>query len=109
MKTNKELKREIIRKNGFFAVILFLILGIILGGAIFGVTMLSGILILLIPVFILPLLFAFSSLILLYREGGNITFSSLGRAYVAFYSPHFRGTFCFLRTILFAILVDLIF
>ena len=109
MKVDKALKREILHKNGAFAIIIFVFLALLVAGIMFASSLLMGITILAIPILVLPLIFAFTSLVLLYREGGDITFGNFGRLFVSFFSPHFRGTYCYLRTLLYTILVNIVF
>ena len=102
------LHRDILKKNGGFAVILFIIFAIIASLASFVSYFFFGLVIIIAPIVILPLFFAFSSMVLLYREGGQVTFSNFFKAFGAFFSPHFRGTYHYIRTILFTFLISII-
>ena len=106
VKELNKLTREFRGKNGYFAILLFVFLGI-LAAAFSALNFLFGLLIIIIvPLIILPLSFSFQRATIIMRDQNQtLSFKMIWDGFKMYFSPRFNSTYNFFRTLLWGLLI----
>ena len=95
------LSKENFRKNGIFS-ILIMVFAAILSAAFLALNfLLEDLFVFLVPLFVLPIMFAFQTSIIALREEENtLTFSLIFTGFKQYFNPRFSSTYSFFRGLL---------
>ena len=104
----KSLSRKCYKENGYLAILIFIFVGIILGAFFLLDMFLPGLFLILIPVIILPLLFAFYYSIIALRDSPILSINLFFKGFTAYFSERFRSTFNVISALIRGIIFNLV-
>lgn len=98
MRTYNELvdiSRDSRKQNGYIAIICFLFAAILCGGIVLISLLADFLIVILVPLLIFPILFAFQIVIIYLRDNSNLTLSLVFSGFSMFFKERFRSTYNF--------------
>lgn len=111
MKNNSSLildSQKYFKENGLFSIIIFIFAGLLVGAVALLNYFIPDLFILLVPLIILPIIFAFSISVIVMRTEPTLTFGMIFTGFRKYFSERFRSTFNVISTLLRALILYLI-
>ena len=99
-----EISRENHRKNGLISYVLFFFASLLSSGLILLNLLFSYLFIIIVPLLVIPIIFACQTAIMLLREQPTLTFKGFVKCYVLYFSELFSSNYRILRSLLFALI-----
>ena len=97
--------RENMRKNGLISIIIMFFCGLICGASMLIGLLFVDLLILVVPIIVLPTMFAFQRAILVLKNEQTLTFSLVFSGYQTYFNPRFSSTYSFFKNLLWLLIV----
>lgn len=97
--------RENMSKNGLISIIIMFFCGLICGASMLIGLLFVDLLILVVPIIVLPTMFAFQRAILILKSERTLTFSLVFSGYQTYYNPRFSSTYSFFKNLLWLLIV----
>ena len=97
--------RENMRKNGLISIIIMFFCGLICGASMLIGLLFVDLLILVVPLIVLPTMFAFQRAILVLKSEQTLTFSLVFSGYQTYFNPRFSSTYSFFKNLLWLLIV----
>ena len=97
--------RENIRKNGLISIAIMFFCGLICGASMLIGLLFVDLLILVVPLIVLPTMFAFQRAILVLKSEQTLTFSLVFSGYQTYFNPRFSSTYSFFKNLLWLLIV----
>lgn len=97
--------RENIRKNGLISIVIMFFCGLICGASMLIGLLFVDLLILVVPLIVLPTMFAFQRAILVLKSEQTLTFSLVFSGYQTYFNPRFSSTYSFFKNLLWLLIV----
>ena len=97
--------RENIRKNGLISILIMFFCALICGASMLIGLLFIDLLILVVPIIVLPTMFAFQRAILVLKSEQTLTFSLVFSGYQSYFNPRFSSTYSFFKNLLWLLIV----
>ena len=97
-----------LKKNGLFSIIIFFFTGLLIGAISLINVAVPDLIFLLVPLMMLPIVFAFSCAVIILREESTLTFTLISRSFRKYFNERFRSAFSVLSTALRVLIAYLI-
>ena len=101
----REQSRQNLSKNGLISVAIMFFCGLICGAVILAGLLFVDLLIFIIPLIVLPTMFAFQRAIVALRTENTLTFSLVFSGYGQYFNPRFSSTYSFWKNLLWLLIV----
>ena len=101
----REQSRQNLRKNGLISVAIMFFCGLICGAVTLAGLLFVDLFIIIVPLIVLPTMFAFQRAIIALRTEGTLTFSLVFSGYGQYFNPRFSSTYSFWRNFLWLLIV----
>ncbi|MCR4911186.1 MAG: hypothetical protein K5925_01505 [Bacilli bacterium] len=108
--TNKELRKsswDVVKKNGYFSIIVFFFMAIIIASLVFVNLLFDDLFLIVVPLVVLPICFAFQRAIIILRENDTLSFSLIFSGFSQYFSERFSSTYSFFNSLWKLILIYL--
>ena len=99
-----EISRENHRKNGLISYVIFFFSALLTGGLVLLNLLFSYLFVIIVPLLVIPIIFACQTAIMLLREQPTLTFKGFLKCYAIYFSELFSSTYRILRSVLFALI-----
>ena len=97
--------KENISKNGLISIIVMFFCGLICGASMLIGLLFVDLIIFVVPLIVLPTMFAFQRAIIVLRNEETLTFSLVFSGYQQYFSPRFSSTYSFFKNLLWLLIV----
>lgn len=101
----RELSKENVKKNGLFSIIIFFFAALVISAFTFLNLLIEGLIIIIIPLIVLPTMFAFQRAIIVLREENTLSFSLIFGGYRQYFTNRFRSNYAFFKTLIKLIII----